>query len=150
MSSTGARGKLEGVGVFLCVSPFTVTWEEREGWVVKEDASESLPGSLSAGGMCSPASGCLRETRAGRIVSPDGQWVCVITWHHFRGSFTLKIGPIEPATSITGVSHTTGAYTYVHNVCGQVLLTSKHTVSPFSLLLSSLKAARITLLQTII
>lgn len=79
--------------------------------MVKEDVSESLSGSLSAGGMCSPASGCLRETRAGRIVSPAGQWVCVITWRHFRGSFTLKIGPIEPATSITGVSHTTGAYT---------------------------------------
>lgn len=68
-----------------------------------------------AGGMCLPALGCLTETQAGSVVSLVGPWVCVTTWCQFRGSFTLKSGPIEPATSTTGVSHTTGAYANIQN-----------------------------------
>lgn len=108
-----AWGKLEGVGMFLWVSSSAGTWEEKDdNWCVQASLCSFF---FSAGGMCLPALGCLMETQAGSVVSLVGPWVRVTTWCQFRGSFTLKSGPIEPATSTTGVSHTTGAYANIQN-----------------------------------
>lgn len=95
------RKKGGGVGLFLCMSSAAATLEEG-----RKKTCFSFP----TGGMYMPVSGCLMEIQPGSAVTLVGPWACVTTWCPFTGSFTLKNGPIGPATSTTGASHTTGAH----------------------------------------